>query len=180
MESIREWPQYKTLELNQYDTPQKLLKTNGSEYSCETRPITQTSGCNTGVKHRYQTSHRGFTPVFTRQNSTRVLSRFCVFDQLFFLSLYSWYGLLVLMVTQTLNYLSFLVLLYVDFITFLEGIPFSPTEHLYLTSPWLKQSVFRASSGLFSLCSVLSFYILASILYCKFSRLFEIDFEPIY
>jgi hypothetical protein len=54
MESIREWPSYTTLELNQYDTPKKLLK-NGSEYSYETRPITQTSGCNTGVKHRYQT-----------------------------------------------------------------------------------------------------------------------------
>ena len=43
MESIREQPQYKTLELNQYETQKKILKTNGSEYSCETRPITQTS-----------------------------------------------------------------------------------------------------------------------------------------
>jgi hypothetical protein len=26
MESIREWPEYKTLELNQYDTPKKITK----------------------------------------------------------------------------------------------------------------------------------------------------------
>jgi hypothetical protein len=58
MKSIREWPQYKTLELNQCDKPKKLLNTNGSKYPCKTRPITQTSEYKTGVKHRFQTSHR--------------------------------------------------------------------------------------------------------------------------
>jgi hypothetical protein len=62
MESIREWPKYKTLEINQYDKPKKLLKTNGSEfYRCQTPVSNLTPGIHTSL-----------TPVLTRQNSTRV------------------------------------------------------------------------------------------------------------
>jgi hypothetical protein len=52
-----------------------MLKTNDSEYSCETRPIRQTSGhkprCQTPVSNLTPGIHTGLTPVLTRQNSTR-------------------------------------------------------------------------------------------------------------
>ena len=47
----------------------KLLNRAKSEY-------------NTGVKHRYQTSHRWFTPVLTRKNSTRSRCHLMPWDQM--------------------------------------------------------------------------------------------------
>jgi hypothetical protein len=48
MKLIREWTKPMA---QKWEQTKQLLKINGSEFPCETRPIAQTSGYNTGVRH---------------------------------------------------------------------------------------------------------------------------------
>jgi hypothetical protein len=67
MESIREWPWYKTLELNQYDTPNKLLKqmvqNTRVKRALSRKQVGVTQVSNTGIKPHTGDPHQFNTNI---------------------------------------------------------------------------------------------------------------------